>query len=357
MHAPRWFIRPNNTDWRYTRFLLPRIKDYSDDIEFINAQSFVTAAKFNLRYALGALRYRLRLPRRATVGVGLNRQEFRKSKCDAVFCHDDFPSDADGISVVWQNSILDPQMMSANGASSEQLEKFTAEKRHGFEAATLVQVSSEAEKIRLSRTFSNCADKFVTVPFFLPDARRISSGDLEVKLKRVGPLRCLFVGNDARRKGLARVYEAFKALGSDVRLTVVSTLADGNIIPPAHKNVVFFKGLPHADVITLMRESDVLLMPSSFESYGLVFLEAMSQGTIPVVPDWEVQREIVGYGSAGVITNGTPQALVECIQRLCDDHVWRLRLSTEACNRFEKHYAPKAVAGAFREAMKRLPRS
>lgn len=358
IHCPKWFIRPRNTDWRYTRFTLPRMSEYASDLRFVSAESIATMARANLRCAENIVRQRLGIRASEKQGIFLDQREFRNKRCDLVFCHDDFPRGVEGIPVVWQNSILDPVMRKAYGADDAQLRKIAEEKRKGFEAAALVHVSTEAERERLGQMFPGCADRFAAVPFFLPDVQGISAEALETKLAYSGPLRCLFVGGEARRKGLERVYAAVSKLNpslqSRVQLTVVSAETDGRIDPPKFANLRRFQQLPHGKVLELMRESDVLLVPSFYESYGLVYIEAMSQGTIPVVPDWEVQREIVDYGRAGVITSGDPSELCQWIERLWEDRQWRNDLARKARERFERVYAPAAVARTFRASLSKI---
>lgn len=102
-----------------------------------------------------------------------------------------------------------------------------------------------------------------------------------------------------------------------------------------------------------MRESDVLVMPSLFESFGLVFLEAMAQGTIPIAPDWEVQREIVDYGRAGIITSGNAEEIALKLEQLFDDADLRIRLATSAKLRFLRRFSAPIVADKYASVFKR----
>lgn len=352
-----WFIRPRNTDWRYTRFSIPCIAAFEPSCHFHAARSQRIALDCNWRYVRQLLARRLHLPAPASRGSVLDRGEFARSGCQVVFCHDDFPRNADGIPVVWQNSILDPEMDRARGMTDEQLAAQRAQKEPGFRKARFVQVSTEAERIRLSAWFPQLADKFVAIPFFLPDVRPLDEAELEAKLAGTGPLRCVFVGHEARRKGLARVYDAFAALPvtrrERIHLTVVSRQSDGPIETPPLPNITVHSELPFAETQQLIRQSDVFLMPSFYESFGLVFVEAMAQGTIPIAPNWEVQREIVDEGRAGILTSGDPQDLVQHLEQLCTDRALRIALARNAWRRFHSHFAPQIVARKYCELFHR----
>jgi glycosyltransferase involved in cell wall biosynthesis len=351
IQTPKWFIRRRNTDWRYTRFLIPRISEFVQNCAFYPARSNSTVLRVHLKWARGILYRELKISESHDRSSTLDRREFAKSGCDLVFCHDDFPRNADSIPVVWHNSILDPAMVRARGASDEDLAIEREVKSRGFQKAAAVLVSTEAERTRLGQWFPRIADKFVAVPFFLPDVKPIAPDRMKKKVERIGPLRCLFVGNEARRKGLDRVYAAMVRLPANVQnqihLTVVSAQTDGPIAAPSLPNLQVTNALPFNQVLQRMQDSDVLLMPSYFESYGLVYLEAMAQGAIPVVPDWEVQREIVDDGKAGIVTSGDAADLASSLECLCDDSDLRTRLALSAKQRFDQYFAPSIVAKKY----------
>jgi D-inositol-3-phosphate glycosyltransferase len=69
--------------------------------------------------------------------------------------------------------------------------------------------------------------------------------------------------------------------------------------------------LEPADLAQLYRRASILVLPSRFESFGLVALEAMSAGCVPVVTDGTALPEVVGDGGV-VVQQG-------CIDRLTDE--------------------------------------
>ena len=105
--------------------------------------------------------------------------------------------------------------------------------------------------------------------------------------------------------------------------------------------------IDNKSLFELMRNAHIYVMPCRFETFGLVFVEAMSHGCGVLAPDWEVQREILDYGRAGV--NATPTAVEVCrgLRALCQDREKRAELAEAALQRFEEKYSPKAVAIAY----------
>lgn len=97
----------------------------------------------------------------------------------------------------------------------------------------------------------------------------------------------LYVGEINSNKNLELTIEAAELLrqqGMDVSLTVV-----GNIMEDKYRQMIdgapfinYFPRCPKEDVLKHLRQSDIFVMPSHSETFGLVYAEAMSQG-VPVL--------------------------------------------------------------------------
>lgn len=91
--------------------------------------------------------------------------------------------------------------------------------------------------------------------------------------------RILFVGRDFLRKGGYLVYEAFRLLKSempDLELYVAGPPADP--IQQPVEGYHYLGDCDHATLSGLFNRCDVFCMPSYFEAYGLVFIEALAYG-------------------------------------------------------------------------------
>jgi len=97
------------------------------------------------------------------------------------------------------------------------------------------------------------------------------------------PLRVLFVGALIQRKGISYLLDAVDRLGAEVELTIVGRRFQPNPrVDEALSRVRWFETLSHGQVLDLMMESDVLLLPSLCEAFGLVVTEALACG-LPVI--------------------------------------------------------------------------
>lgn len=93
-------------------------------------------------------------------------------------------------------------------------------------------------------------------------------------------LKVLFVGSLSQQKGLSYLFRAWDEAAPDLEGTIVGTLSSQNCRPlnEALKKWTYIPSLPHQGVLELMRQHHVLVFPSLFDGFGLVLLEAMSQG-------------------------------------------------------------------------------
>lgn len=136
-------------------------------------------------------------------------------------------------------------------------------------------------------------------------------------------LRALFVGECAVRKGLHLALEAW--LDSPASRTGTFVVA-GEFLPAyadklanllAHPSV---QVLGHRDdVPDLMRQSDVLVFPSIEEGFGLVCVEAMASGCVPLISD-ACTDEVV-HGENGLVhAAGDVETLKRQLTVLSRDH-------------------------------------
>jgi alpha-maltose-1-phosphate synthase len=99
-----------------------------------------------------------------------------------------------------------------------------------------------------------------------------------------GNLRVLYVGSLGQRKGLSYLLRAVDLLGGHAELTLIGKkVADGcRPLEEAIRRHRWIPTLPHGEILAQMQRHDVLVLPSLFEGFGLVILEAMAQG-LPVI--------------------------------------------------------------------------
>src|SRR6516162_4603409 len=91
------------------------------------------------------------------------------------------------------------------------------------------------------------------------------------------------------------------------------------MLPPALAGRVHYHGAqPPAEVQALYRRAKILVVPSSFESFGMVAIEAMRAGCIPLVADRTALVDLVGDKDL-TFANGSLDGLCEQLAALLDD--------------------------------------
>jgi L-malate glycosyltransferase len=141
-----------------------------------------------------------------------------------------------------------------------------------------------------------------------------------------GRKRMAFVGSlePTEHKGFPTLVEALRLLGlrrSDWSLDVVgdgpSRVACEHLVEQVgqSRSVIFHGGLPRQAVARLMRESDLFVLPSRFETQGCVLIEAMASGLPIVSTNVGGIPETVASGYAVLVQPGDAPALADAIDR------------------------------------------
>ena len=116
-------------------------------------------------------------------------------------------------------------------------------------------------------------------PVFLDDALPHACDQTTIRLIYVGKLMRLKNINT-----LIRVCDNLSSLGHKVRLTLVGKIVEKEYVDIADNRpyIRYVSPTPPVGVRDIMRQNDIFIMPSYWETFGLVYAEAMSQG-LPVI--------------------------------------------------------------------------
>jgi len=136
------------------------------------------------------------------------------------------------------------------------------------------------------------------------------------------PFRFLFLGSHLARKGLPVLLDAWRALGprrGDAELWLAGHCGERErALIPELPGLKLLGLVPHADVPALLGQADVFVLPSFFEGFGLVLLEALAAG-VPFIstphtgavdlPTDPVLGRLVPAGSTDALVAAFEQAL------------------------------------------------
>ena len=171
----------------------------------------------------------------------------------------------------------------------------------------------------------------------------------------------LFIaGSDAHRKGVKEVLEAAERLaakGSAARFHILAApeVLQRRIAQLNLPNIAVIEGfVPHARVVEVMGEADVLLLPSHGEGVPNTLIEAMACGLPSIVTPVGGVPEIIRDGGAMLVAVKDAQGLAGAIETLTLDAVRRRRMGQAALANLQSRYTAERVLPRLGEAYQGL---
>ena len=152
----------------------------------------------------------------------------------------------------------------------------------------------------------------------------------------------LFCGTWTGVKGVTYLADAFSRVvesGSDARLSVIGGGAPASEIlatfaPIARARVSIHDRLPEAAIMAAYREHDALVCPSTYEGFGMVVIEAMSQRLPVIATPVGCARSLVQDGRTGrLVPARDVAALAAAMTDVLADASWRARVADAALAR------------------------
>ena len=190
-----------------------------------------------------------------------------------------------------------------------------------------------------------------------PSGSRVSgltSDQIKSRVNRERPLHIVFVGSVIPRKGLhvllnslAKIKTSPQMLREPMRLTIIGNIrADPKYFQSIQHQIhrlyleeqVRVMGLVDQEsLIRNLSEADVLVVPSDYEGFGIVYLEAMAFGLPAVASTAGAAHEIITPGKDGfLIPPGDSDALADVLTLLQDNRRRLMSMSLAARKRFEQ---------------------
>jgi glycosyltransferase involved in cell wall biosynthesis len=180
------------------------------------------------------------------------------------------------------------------------------------------------------------------------------------------PFRILFLGNVIERKGLHILLRALLQLSpSKIRLDVAGSLASDpkytkqikDFIAKNHlSSLVFLHGpLDNQPLIQKLKQAHVLIVPSSYEGFGIVYLEGMGFGLPALGTTAGAASEIIEPGKTGyLIEPNDVITLASYISELALNRELLVQLSLNARRRYTQQPSWNETAGQIRTFLKSM---
>ncbi len=205
--------------------------------------------------------------------------------------------------------------------------------------------------------------------------------EISARAAQPGPLRMLFLGNVIPRKGLHTVLKALlpqrtQRTRSDTKETLLFTLdVIGSLTAdPAYaremqelttvypnnpgagglQSTVRYHGpLDSAALVEKLQQAHLLVVPSSYEGFGIVYLEGMAFGLPAIGTTAGAAAEIISHGETGfLIPPQDAPALAGHLAALAADRDLLARMSLNALKRYRQQPTWERTAGEIREFLR-----
>lgn len=170
----------------------------------------------------------------------------------------------------------------------------------------------------------------------------------------------VFVGSLIARKYplsiLSALLQAYP--DGDFKITYIGDGAEKEVIESEHRRlgdkgeVVFTGRIPREEIIRYLKDSDVFVMVSKDEIFGLVYLEAMAMGLIPIGSKNEGIDGIIRDGENGFLCEpGNSEDLKSILAKIKNMPVNELEVISEKARETAKEYSDKRMAFKYLEAL------
>ncbi len=223
-----------------------------------------------------------------------------------------------------------------------------------------VVVCSRAMRAEVQRLFGLPNDKIAVIPNGIEPVRIAMPARLESERERV----VFFVGRLVPEKGAAVLLEAFPRVLQacpDVRLVIAGTgLWEGELRRRVGalglNRFVHFTGyVDDVQLAALFARAAVVAVPSTYEPFGIVALEAMQAGAPLVVADTGGLAEIVEHGVDGrKAIPGDPGSLAQQIMMTLQNEPAARRMADAARRKVAAVYTWDGVAGQTEQLYSRV---
>jgi len=174
---------------------------------------------------------------------------------------------------------------------------------------------------------------------------RVISEDGIRERSKSNALRILFLGNVIYRKGLHTLLRAVKNQTSKVKIDVVGRLTaepryayemERYVLTHGLSSSVIFHGaLDNEPLIEIYKRAHVMVVPSSYEGFGIVYLEGMGFGLPAIGTTAGAAGEVITHGKDGyLIEPDDAESLADILSKLTDERELLLELSLKALKRY-----------------------
>lgn len=172
----------------------------------------------------------------------------------------------------------------------------------------------------------------------------------------------LQVGRKTEQKNLDTLIKALRTLGNEYCIIAIGRGDTYKYVELAKEQGViercyFIDSINNEELPLYYSLADCMCVPSRWEGFGIVFIEALACGSIVVTSDIAPMNEYIKHGENGLLVREyeNPKALAEAIKIACNDRALKEKIKKHARNsikmfeknrieKLESHYYEKVLS-------------
>ncbi|MEQ8238835.1 MAG: glycosyltransferase [Cyclobacteriaceae bacterium] len=146
------------------------------------------------------------------------------------------------------------------------------------------------------------------------------------------PLRLLYAGRVTQRKGIYYLLEALKSFPvNQVELHIIGQMNGAEALLKPYQSFIHYHGaMTQQAIFNAYKDYDVLVLPSLFEGFGLVIVEAMAAGLPVITTPNTIGPELIKQNDNGIIVPirdiAALKSSIEFFVNLDSDKLHQMRL-------------------------------
>ncbi len=218
------------------------------------------------------------------------------------------------------------------------------ERYSGRKADKIIVVSNENRNDVIAQ-YGVPRDKIATIPNGV-DVTRFSSSNCKSKT-------LIFVGRLHERKGIDKLLESFSKVIKEEKNAFLNIVGSGEDeirlkdmakkLGLRKKNLEFHGFVTEEELTKIYEGSSIFVLPSYYEGFGIVLIEAMSAGLPLVSVRTGGATEVIEEGKNGYLVDH--DNMHEALLKLLGDEKLRVRMGRASRKMVEKEYAWDKIAG------------
>lgn len=224
--------------------------------------------------------------------------------------------------------------------------------------------NSQTTKGTVNSLIENSKPDVVAYPPTNRFGEAISESEI-IERSKSKELRILFLGNVMERKGLHVLLKAISYQPLAIRVDIVGSLKteieyvkkmQDFIRKNSLSSFVFLHdSLNNEPLIEKLRQAHLLIVPSSYEGFGIVYLEGMCFGLPAIGTTAGAAGEVIEHKKTGyLIEPNDSESLAKHISNLADDRNLLTQISLNARNRYRGQPKWEETAKSIRDFLQKM---